>query len=123
MFSQIGWRGPLHATGVGKVLLASSESRLISRVCDHELERFTPNTIVEKERLLAELALVRKQGYAIDAEELIEGLTCVAVPVISAEQIRGAISVAGPTARLGNPKRLAEILKAAAQTLPVPLSR
>ncbi len=122
MFSQIGWRGPLHATGVGKVLLASSEPSLLSRVCNQALERFTPNTIVEKERLLAELALVRKQGYAIDAEELIEGLTCVAVPVISAEQVRGAISVAGPTARLGHPGRLAEILKAAVQTLPAPLS-
>ncbi|VVE90234.1 IclR family transcriptional regulator [Pandoraea bronchicola] len=121
MFSQIGWRGPLHATGAGKVLLAAAESRLLSRICDHGLERFTPNTIVEKERLQAELAQVRKQGYAIDAEELIEGLTCVAVPVISAEQVRGAISVAGPTARLGNPRTLAKRLKAATQTLPAPL--
>jgi DNA-binding IclR family transcriptional regulator len=116
MFSQVGWRGPLHATAVGKVLLASTESRLLSQICDHGLERFTPNTIVEKEKLQAELAQVRKQGYALDAEGLIEGLTCVAVPVISGEQVRGAISVAGPTARLGNVKALAEILKAAAKT-------
>jgi IclR family acetate operon transcriptional repressor len=86
MFSQIGWRGPLHATGVGKVLLASTEAKLLSRVCDQGLERFTRNTIVEKEQLQAELAQIRKQGYALDAEELIDGLTCVAVPVMSGEQ-------------------------------------
>ncbi|EUC20813.1 IclR family transcriptional regulator [Paraburkholderia hospita] len=121
MFSQTGWRGPLHATGVGKVLLASTESTLLSRICDHGLERFTPRTIVEKEQLQAELAQIRKQGYALDAEELIDGLTCVAVPVMSGEQVRGAISVAGPTARLGNPEALAKILQAAAKTLPTSL--
>lgn len=118
MFSQIGWRGPLHATGAGKVLLASEEATLLSRVCDQGLERFTPHTIVGKEQLQAELAQIRKQGYALDAEELIDGLTCVAVPVMSEGQVRGAISVAGPTARLGNPEAFAKILQAAAKTLP-----
>ncbi|WP_244142493.1 IclR family transcriptional regulator [Trinickia caryophylli] len=121
MFSQVGWRGPLHATGVGKVLLASADAKFVSRICAEGLERFTPNTIVKKEPLQAELAQVRKQGYALDAEELIAGLTCVAVPVASGEQVRGAISVAGPTARLGNPQALAKILKAAAKTLPASL--
>jgi DNA-binding IclR family transcriptional regulator len=121
MFSQTGWRGPLHATGVGKVLLASAEEPLLSRICEAGLERFTPNTIVEKEKLRTELAQIRKQGYAVDAEELIDGLTCVAVPVPGGEQVRGAISVAGPTARLGNPKALAKILIAAAKTLPTSL--
>jgi DNA-binding IclR family transcriptional regulator len=121
MFSQIGWRGPLHATGVGKMLLASAETRLLSRICDDGLERFTRHTIIDKDKLIAELALVRKQGYALDAEELIDGLTCVAVPLLSGDKVRGAISVAGPAARLGNPKTLARILKAAARTLPASL--
>ncbi|WP_116141925.1 IclR family transcriptional regulator [Trinickia diaoshuihuensis] len=113
MFSQVGWRGPLHATGVGKVLLASLEAKLLSRVCDEGLERFTPNTIVEKAKLEAELAQIRKQGYAVDAEELIAGLTCVAVPLLRGNEVLGAISVAGPTARVGNPKALAKVLSAA----------
>ena len=87
-------------------------------MCDQGLERFTPNTIVEKKRLQEELAQIRKQGYALDAEELIDGLTCVAVPLTNGEQVLGAISVAGPTARLGNPKALAKILQAAAKTWP-----
>lgn len=121
MFSDVGWRGPLHATGVGKVLLASAEARLLERVCDRGLDPLTRNTIVEKGKLQEELAQIRKQGYALDDEELIDGLTCVAVPVMSAGQVRGAISVAGPTARLGDPKALATLLKAAAATLPAVL--
>jgi len=117
MFSQVGWRGPLHATGVGKVLLAWTEERLLAQVCEQGLERFTPNTIVGKERLQAELAQIRKQGYGLDDEELIDGLTCVAVPVMIGGEIRGAVSVAGPTARLGNPTALANILKAAVKTV------
>ena len=119
MFSQVGWRGPLHATAVGKVLLASAEAKLLPQICDRALERFTPATIVEKASLQAELAQIRAQGYAVDAEELIAGLTCVAVPVFMGEQVRGAISVAGPTARVGNPKALAKILTAAVKALPV----
>jgi IclR family acetate operon transcriptional repressor len=119
MFSQIGWRGPLHATGVGKALLAATDAKLIARICAQGLQRYTPNTIVEQAQLEAELAHIRKQGYALDDEELIDGLTCVAVPVMSEEQVRGAISVAGPTARLGDPKALAKILKAAAKMLPI----
>lgn len=121
MFSQVGWRGPLHATGVGKVLLASAEAKLLPRVCEQGLERFTPNTIVKIDQLQAELARIRERGYALDAEELIAGLTCVAVPVVSGGQVCGALSVAGPTARIGNPAALAKILKAAAQTLPASL--
>lgn len=121
MFSEIGWRGPLHATGVGKVLLASADAKLLSSVCDHGMERFTRKTIVDKAQLQAELAKIRKQGYGLDDEELIDGLTCVAVPVMSAGQVRGAISVAGPTARLGNTKALAKILQAAAKSLPASL--
>jgi IclR family acetate operon transcriptional repressor len=68
--------------------------------------------------LRPELARIRKQGYALDAEELIAGFTCVAVPVVSGGQVRGALSVAGPTARIGNPVALAKILKAAVKALP-----
>lgn len=99
-----------------QVLLAWAEERLLAHVCEQGLARFTPNTIVGKVRLQAELAQIRKQGYALDDEELIDGLTCVAVPVIVGDEIRGAVSVAGPTARLGDPAALAKILQAAVKS-------
>ncbi len=69
----------------------------------------------------SEHALGVSQGFALDADELIAGLTCVAVPVVSGGYVCGAISVAGPTARLGKPEALARILKAATKTLPASL--
>ncbi|WP_414448483.1 IclR family transcriptional regulator [Burkholderia sp. 22PA0099] len=121
MFSEAGWRGPLHATGVGKVLLAFGEAKLLARICDAGLKPFTPNTLVEPAQLRDELARIREQGYALDAEELIDGLTCVAVPLTSGGEVRGAVSVAGPTARLADPEALAALLKAAVEALPATL--
>ncbi|WP_414440901.1 IclR family transcriptional regulator [Burkholderia sp. 22PA0106] len=121
MFSEAGWRGPLHATGVGKVLLAFGEAKLLARICDAGLKPFTPNTLVEPAQLQDELARIRQQGYALDAEELIDGLTCVAVPLTSGGEVRGAVSVAGPTARLADPEALAALLKAAVEALPAML--
>ncbi|WP_347554204.1 IclR family transcriptional regulator [Robbsia sp. KACC 23696] len=119
MFSEIGWRGPLHASGAGKVLLAGTDAAFLSRICDQGLERFTRQTIVEKEKLEEALARIREQGYALDAEELIDGLTCVAVPVMSGKHIRGALSVSGPSARLGDPEALAKILQDVVKALPL----
>lgn len=99
MFSQVGWRGPLHATGVGKVLLASTEAKLLPRICDQGLERFTPNTIVEQARLKKELAQIRRQGYALDAEELIAGLTALRCRCLSENRFAERYPLQAP--RLG----------------------
>lgn len=120
MFSEIGWRGPLHASGAGKVLLAGTDAAFLSRICDQGLERFTPQTIVEKEKLEEALLQIREQGYALDAEELIDGLTCIAVPVRSGTKILGALSISGPSARLGDPERWVKILKDVISTFPLP---
>ena len=59
------------------------------------------NTIVTKERFLAELALVANRGYAVDNEEFEEGLRCIAAPVRDhSHDVAGAISIAGPTFRV-----------------------
>jgi DNA-binding IclR family transcriptional regulator len=116
MFSRVGWRGPLHATAAGKVLLAAADASLLERICDEGLERFTPKTIVQRQRLEAELAQVRAQGHAVDDEELIDGLTCVSVPILDGERVLGAVSVAGPSTRLGATDTLAEIVRRTVDT-------
>lgn len=100
MFSYIGWRGPLHATGAGKALIAWSPEDTPARVAAKTLERHTSHTITEGQALLSEIASIRKRGYALDEEELIEGLTCVAIPLIVDGVLLGAFSVAGPTTRM-----------------------
>lgn len=100
MSSHIGWRGPLHATSVGKVMLAWSGPELLAQVMSGELRRHAERTIVDAAALAAEVARVRKQGYAVDHEELLDGLVCVAAPVVTGARLVGAVSVSGPTLRL-----------------------
>ncbi|MEW6663355.1 MAG: IclR family transcriptional regulator [Bacillota bacterium] len=100
--SQVGTRLPAHCTGVGKVLLANlSPGEVKKIVASKGLPRFTKNTITNPKDLEVELARVRNQGYAIDNEEIMEGLRCVAAPIRNhSGKVCAAISVSGPLARL-----------------------
>lgn len=100
--SQVGLRLHAHCSGVGKVLLAhlpADELRRIVASCG--LPRYTKNTITDPARLDEELALVRRRGYAVDNEEIMDGLRCVAAPIRDhTGKVCAAISVSGPVARL-----------------------
>jgi DNA-binding IclR family transcriptional regulator len=100
MYAQIGWRGPLHATALGKVLLAFSEAAFRQRVLGLPLTAYTAHTLVERDQLEEELQRIRVAGYAMDREELLEGLVCLAVPVMDQTTVYGAISLAGPKGRM-----------------------
>ena len=78
--SRVGSRLPLHATGVGKVLLAHAPGDVQERVLA-ELRPLTPYTVVQPGRLNAQLARVRRDGYATTAEEMTLGGCSIAVPV------------------------------------------
>ncbi len=78
--SQAGARLPLHATGVGKVLLAYAPADVRAGVLA-SLTRITPYTITQPGRLLAELCRVHRDGYAQTKEEMSLGACSVAVPV------------------------------------------
>jgi len=102
MFTKVGNRVPLHATGTGKAILASMsvpERRVL--LAGQRLRRYTPNTITDRRKLEAELDVIRKRGYAIDAGELEEGVHCIAVPVRDhGAEVTASISVSGPSSRL-----------------------
>ena len=81
--STIGHRLPAHATAIGKLLLSKlSLEDIRSRMGKAELERYTENTITDFKRLLAELEVITRQGYAIDNQEIIPGGICVAAPIV-----------------------------------------
>ena len=64
-------------------------------------ERLTHRTIVTTDALRTELEKTRRRGYAVDDEELEEGLRCIAVPVLDAQrQPVAAVSVSGPSFRV-----------------------
>jgi Transcriptional regulator len=72
----------MHATGVGKALLAFQDRAFIHAFCERPLERPTRYTIVERGRLLRELSLVRERGYATTSEEMTLGSFSVAAPIL-----------------------------------------
>jgi DNA-binding IclR family transcriptional regulator len=77
-----GSRVPAHCSASGKLFLAQmSPAQRRRTLAGVSLERYTPNTITDGEALEAELARVRRDGHALDREEFLPGLLCVAVPV------------------------------------------
>lgn len=100
--SYMGDRKHLHCTGVGKAILASLPRSRVEEIVDKRgLPARTENTITTKEELFEELDEINERGVAFDDEEILEGLRCVAVPVISQKKgLLGAISVSGPTSRM-----------------------
>lgn len=93
MYSRIGATAPLHATGVGKVLLAYStvaeRDRLLGEPTFREC---TPNTRTTREELDRDLALTVEQGWALDDFEHEAFIHCIAAPIFDAA---GAVVAAG----------------------------
>ena len=110
--ARLGGVMPLHCTGVGKTLLAYQSENLLNQIARTPgLPRFTPHTITSLANLRKELERIREQGYALDQEEAVEGLRCVAGPVFDhTGRVIAAFSVAGPATRV-TPPRLPEIAR------------
>ena len=103
MITRIGSSNPVHCTSVGKAILAFlPEERDRPRFCAApRFERFTQRTIATPEALRAEIEKTRRRGYAVDDEELEEGLRCIAVPLLDAQRLPvAAVSVSGPSFRV-----------------------
>ncbi|MEM1330072.1 MAG: IclR family transcriptional regulator [Planctomycetota bacterium] len=107
MTSRVGWRAPLHCTAVGKVLLSAAGIPQ-----GLELTRQTGNTITERGALAGEIERVRQQGFALDDEELLPGLRCVAVPLREGASVIGAVSASGRADQILDPSELAATLLA-----------
>jgi DNA-binding IclR family transcriptional regulator len=79
--SQVAGRWPLHATGVGLVLLAHSAADVQEQVCERPLAAFTPYTVTDPARLRRVLAEVRRSGCAVSDRQITEDALSVAAPV------------------------------------------
>ncbi|QZY47065.1 IclR family transcriptional regulator [Mycolicibacterium austroafricanum] len=111
--SRIGSRLPLHATGVGKVLLAYAPEEIQAEVVSH-LIRVTPHTIVHAGVLKGQLARVHRDGYATTVEEMTLGACSVAVPVLRDEIAVAALGLVVPNLKRDK-LRLVSALHVAAQ--------
>lgn len=100
---------PAHCTATGKAQLAFLPADQLESLLTSEFKAITANTITDPERLRADLAKVREQGYAIAMEELEVGFIAVAAPIFDRiGRAFAAISVGGPSSRFSK-EQIAEI--------------
>jgi DNA-binding IclR family transcriptional regulator len=92
--SQVGGRLPLHASGVGKALMAYAGVDELSRLLARPLPQYTDKTITDPEMLRRDLAKVRQRGYAMVRDETSLGASSIAVPIRTASDgVLAALSV------------------------------
>ena len=119
--SEIGTRWPAHAASTGKALLAANPE-VAERVAaaGKGLPKLGPNTIRSRARLMRELEEVRRRGFAIGLEEIEPAYTALGAPIRGGDgSVVAAISIGGPTARLGRSRlpALGALVRAAADRI------
>jgi len=120
VYSQIGRRAPMTCTGVGKAMLAYLGQDYIEKyILPKTFAKKTANSIDTAEKLFADLEEIKKRGYALDNEEIEQGLKCVAAPIFNknSEPV-AAVSLSGTAAKMDSipvPTLAADVLKCAGE--------
>ena len=97
-----GARSAMHASGIGKALLAELAKADVEKILTSKgLEEFTDKTLTSPDALFADLTATKERGWSFDDEERHPGMRCVAAPIYNAfgEAVAG-VSVSGPTVRM-----------------------
>lgn len=105
--TDIGSRRPAYASAAGKAMLAHVPETEVDEILARGMPARTANTITTTLRLKAQRQEIRMRGYALDDEENVEGVRCVAAPVFDLTgRLAGAVSLAAPTYRVDVPRLL-----------------
>lgn len=114
LYSAIGRSLPANATALGKVLLARMDVDAVERLLPARLPSLTHATIATRDRLLKDLDLTRRRGYAVDEGESMDDVVCHAVALTDQE----AISVSVPRWRTHSaPEQIVGMLREAGRML------
>lgn len=98
---RIGNVGPAYATATGKAQLAFYNEMEVEKMYKDKMKKITINTIDEMKELRKELAIVKRQGFAVDNEEYELGVRCVGAPIKDfMGNIIAGISVSAPSERM-----------------------
>jgi len=109
---RLGHRLPAYCTASGKVQLAyESQDRLMQLLKDRPLRKLTRNTITDLDQLREHLAEVSRQGFAVDNEELEDGVCCVAAPVRDySHRVVAGVGLSGPVSRFSPARVMTELV-------------
>lgn len=95
---RVGNRVPAYSSALGRAMLAYMPSDIQrALLADHPLERLTAHTVVDVEKIMDELQIVREQGFATSDQETVTGLRVLAAPITDIDGVPiAAMSVAAP---------------------------
>jgi len=100
--SRVGTRRSVHVTALGKALVAFLPEEVRQTVLDSiAFQPSTPKTIGNLVQFRQELEKIRRQAYAVDDEEAVQGARCVSAPILNSKGAPiAAVSVSGPVTRV-----------------------
>lgn len=117
----IGSNVPSHCTASGKLYLSSlSRRQCANLVAALPMQRFTDNTITDREKLIEAVGRIRRSHVGVDNEEFVDGMVAVAVPINDAKgRMVAALAFHAPTVRMDLDKALTylPVLRKASQAL------
>jgi IclR family KDG regulon transcriptional repressor len=121
--SRVGTRRSVHVTALGKALSAFLPTELRENILGSiAFQPATSRTIGNLVQFRQELDKIRRQGYAVDDEEAVQGARCVSAPILNSEgEPIAAVSVSGPVTRVSSNQvaALAGAVTAAARDISV----
>ena len=120
----VGKRLPSYCTGLGKAMLAfMPEERVKDLLQNEKFVKYTRKTVGNLQELIKQLEEIRQKGYCIDDEEYVEGIKCIASPVMNyTKEVVAAISIAIPKYRIDAGERNVEHIAGLVRTAAVGLS-
>lgn len=121
--AHVGQRDHFHTPALGKAIMAHLPAEEVdSIISKHGLAGMTEYSITNREDLEAELETIREQGYAVNDEEEHRNYKGVARPILPGEQVKGAISIAGPKTELEmSEKSIHDLLRSATDRIEIKL--
>jgi IclR family transcriptional regulator, KDG regulon repressor len=120
IISQFNRPIPVYGSSIGKALLANQKQLEVTKLIEKQgLLPLTPNTITTENRLIYELEQIRRQGYALDKEEVLSGICSVSAPIFDLDgRVIASISLVVPaTSFYPHQEHFADIISNAGQRI------
>ena len=110
--SDIGWRRPLHYGMLGMVLMAHLDSEEVRRILKkNPLQPHTPSSITDEDAFSLRLEEIRNQGYVVEHQEAVEGVTGIAAPIRDySRKVIAALGIAMPLGQHHPKKELDQLV-------------
>jgi IclR family KDG regulon transcriptional repressor len=97
----VGDSVPMYCSASGRVFLAFGSSALLHELKASQLRAMTPHTITKKDAIAKQLVEIKRRGWSVDDEEIVEGVRAIAAPVFGPTgEVECCVALRAPSARL-----------------------